>query len=352
MLFTWIGTTWGVPRGLSDVGVRTGDAFGQSVSIGGDSFIVIGSPRADALASNLSEDQGAAYIYRKTESEWPLVSRETWGAQPGDWTGTSVACFNGTSAAVGAPGRDLPGKPNAGIVRTFSALKSSVYSLGSLSSPDPQVGGNFGWALAAGVDPAGLMLVVGAPGQTVQGLNSGAAYVFIRLDGTWSLQATLLHPNPVTSGLFGHSVALLGNWVAIGAPQTTAAGATTPGSVCVFKRSGSTWALDAVLSPSDTTPGPGFGRSVLIRDNPLFFVVGAHAQANWMNETPSGGSAGAVYFFAKLSNVWTQTSKLIGDGGTRDNFGWCLGYAHAKTLIGAPWMDLPSKPLSGALYVH
>ncbi|MEZ5301989.1 MAG: FG-GAP repeat protein [Verrucomicrobiales bacterium] len=119
-------------------------------------------------------------------------------------------------------------------------------------------GDRFGGAVAI----SGDTVVVGALGEDsgASGVNSvpdesassaGAAYVFVRNGGTWSQQAYLKPGNPGASDLFGTSVAVSGDTVAVGARREDGGSSGvngTPnddvpdtGAVYVFVRNGAAW---------------------------------------------------------------------------------------------------------------
>ena len=70
----------------------------------------------------------------------------------------------------------------------------------------------FGSAVAADGDT----VVVGAPGHDLPAPETGAAYVFVRAGGVWTLEAKLspVGPPPITG--FGGSVSVSGDTVVVG----------------------------------------------------------------------------------------------------------------------------------------
>jgi outer membrane protein assembly factor BamB len=88
--------------------------------------------------------------------------------------------------------------------------------LQNLSSPNMSPGQDgFGGSVAI----HGNMLVVGSPGEIVNGVNeAGRVYIFNILNGR--LLAALSTPNPQQYGGFGSSVGLTHNFIAVGAPDT------------------------------------------------------------------------------------------------------------------------------------
>jgi hypothetical protein len=104
--------------------------------------------------------------------------------------------------------------------------------------------------------------VVGAPDG-----GRGSAYVFARNGVTWSQRKELTAADGEADDLFGSSVAISGETVAIGARGDNI---STPfdhydqGSAYVFSRSGSVWSKQAKLIASDGSSQDSFGGSVAI----------------------------------------------------------------------------------------
>jgi FG-GAP repeat len=108
-------TTTSNPTGkLTASDGATGDQFGTSVSIDGDT-IVVGAPNA-AVASN--KDEGAAYIFSKPAGGWTNMTQSaklsSSGGRAGDSYGTSCS-ISGASAAIGAPRAPVAGSFAQGV---------------------------------------------------------------------------------------------------------------------------------------------------------------------------------------------------------------------------------------------
>ncbi len=127
-----------------------------------------------------------------------------------------------------------------------------------LAPPAGQPGDQFGHAVAM----LGTRVVVGAPGDDERGLDAGAAYVFVRRDRAWSLEAKLAPAWLSAGDAFGSSVAIARDVVsredvvAVGAPGDDVirndAGlrlgiAEDRGAVYVFQSQRGAWSLDARL---------------------------------------------------------------------------------------------------------
>ncbi len=112
-----------------------------------------------------------------------------------------------------------------------------------------------------------------------------------------------------------------------------------------------TWALDpiAILTPSDVPAGytNGFASSVAISGN--YFAIGASLDP-WY----SGDAWGAVYVVHRQGLTWTEQVKLsAADGGWLDQFGYSVAMDGDVVVAGAPHYVVdhlsPSGP--GAVYV-
>lgn len=194
-----------------------------------------------------------------------------------------------------------------------------------------------GHAVAVSGDTA----VVGAPLANEGAANdAGSAYVYIRDNGVWVKQAQLVPPTPSLGLVFGISVAVSGETIAIGASQDDEAGSLNSGAVYVFTRSGVSWTLQQRLIASDASAGAGFGRSVAIDGNSL--AVGAHL---------GNGGTGAAYVFTRSGSAWSQQQKLVGsDSATNDFFGDSVGLSGDRLVVGAPRADIAAKVDAGSAY--
>ncbi len=145
-----------------------------------------------------------------------------------------------------------------------------------------QAGDQFGASVAAD----GNLLVAGAPNDDNGSIDSGRAYVLNATTG--ALVATLANPTPAFEDRFGHSVAVSGNTVVVGAPNDDT-GASNSGSVYVFNAT--TGALVATLANPTPAVNDQFGYSVAVSGNTV--VVGA-----FLDDTTAGNSGSAYVFNA------------------------------------------------------
>jgi hypothetical protein len=326
-----------------------GHNFGHSVAISGDT-IVVGAHREGSNATGVNGDQnnilspssGAAYVFTRTAGVWSeqaYLKASNTGTQ--DVFGRSVA-ISGDTVVVAAVSEDsnatgINGDQNnnsanfAGAVyvftRTLGVWSQQVYLKGSNTAQSD----SFGTSISIDGDT----LVVGAQGEnsTSTGVNSqpnnslfgaGAAYVFVREAESWTEQA-YLKSSTAGANVFGRSVSISGDTVVVGANGEDAGDtgvngnevdktANASGAAYVFTRTADVWTQQAYVKASNTGAGDQFGQSVAVLGDTL--LVGAHGESS--NATGVDGnqlddsvaSAGAVYVFTRISDVWSQQSYL------------------------------------------
>jgi hypothetical protein len=137
---------------------------------------------------------------------------------------------------------------------------------------------------------------------------------------------------------FGTSVAISGDTAVVGAPFDDTAARADAGAAYVFRRSGTTWTQEAMLTGADTASGDQFGTSVDIFSGQIgtHLVVGAP-----FDDNPGGTDAGAAYVFTRTGTTWTQSRKvtIAHNRGTNDRFGSSATIARSDALIGVPLDD-------------
>ncbi len=244
--------------------------FGISVATSGN-IVVVGAPFETANGEVLA---GHAYTFN-AETGALVSSLTSPNPQPSGLFGWSVAA-TGNIVVVGALEETVNGQYSAGHAYTFNAETGAL--IGTLTSPNAQPAGAFGWSVAA----RGSVLVVGARGESVNGqVGAGHAYKFSVETG--ALLSTLTSPTPQSLGNFGESVATSGNVLVVGAVGES----DNRGHVYTFNAE--TGALISTLTSPNAQPAGDFGVSVAASGNVL--VVGA------VGETVNRLIAGRAYSF-------------------------------------------------------
>jgi hypothetical protein len=158
---------------------------------------------------------------------------------------------------------------------------------GTLTSPAAVAQDLLGESVAISGDTA----IVGVRGRTVNGYESaGAAYVYTRTGGVWSIEQTLTADVPASGDQFGVAVAISGDTALVGSASHVAVNHHA-GTVTVFKRTGSVWTQSQELYSPSATTDDAFGQAVAVQGDTA--LVGA------MYHGTPGNVAGAVYAFSR-----------------------------------------------------
>jgi hypothetical protein len=375
-IFVRNGTTWTQQAYLKASNTGSSDFFGASVAISGET-VVVGAWGENSNATgingngadNTASDAGAAYVFVRNGTTWTQQAYlKASNTNAEDMFSKSVA-ISGETVVVGADreasnatGVDGNQANNsllkAGAVYIFVRNGTTWTQQAYLKASNTGAGDYFGRSVAM----SGETLAVGADGEAsnATGINgntannsatdAGAVYIFVRNGTTWSQQAYLKASNTEASDYFGHTVAISGETVVVGAwgEDSNATGvngannnsATDAGAVYIFVRNGTTWSQQAYLKASNTGVDDEFGWSVAISGETV--VVGAPEEDS--NATGSNGDetnnsieqSGAVYVFVRSGTTWTQQTYLkASNTGTYDRFGYSVAILDGTVIVGA-----------------
>ncbi len=341
-VFVRSGGYWSLQQKLTASDGAIGDFFGASVAISGDTAVV-----GVTLDDVDYTDQGSAYVFVRNGTTWSqqrkLTASDGW---VGDIFGRSVA-ISGETAVVGAYGDDIY-YADQGSAYVF--VRNGVYwsQQWKLTASDATADDLFGWSVAI----SGDTVVAGAFYDDISSKNDqGSAYVFVRSGSSWSQQQKLTASDGAADDRFGHSVAISGDTVVVGAyydditPSFCICTHHHQGSAYVFVRSGSSWGQQQKLTASDGAADEYFGWSVAISGNTV--VVGAMG-----DDIGSLSDQGSAYIFVRSGSVWNQEQKLTAsDGATSDTFGKSVAISCDTVVVGAPWDNIGSSSDQGSAYV-
>ena len=265
----------------------------------------------------------------------------------------------------------------------------SVAATGYFKAPRAGVGEQFGYALALSAD--GATLAVGAydedsastgtfaPGgmgyQAALDSNgtsdSGAVTVYRRSDSAWSLEAFVKAPRAGRSDQFGYALALSadGATLAVGArfEGSASAGTFAPGgegyqaalesdgsefsgAVTVYRRSGSTWRVEAFVKAPVAGASDDFGSAVALSGDGATLAVGAPGEDSasagtfapggegYQTALDSGGvsksGAVTVYRRSDVDSRWTiEAFVKAPEAGPGDLFGFALALDSSGTTL-------------------
>lgn len=243
--------------------------------------------------------------------------------------GTAVD-IDGTIAVVGAMNDDQTAS-NAGAAYVMSYNGTSWVNVKKLLASDGAAFDLFGSSVAI----SGDYIIVGAPESDPSGNTSrGAAYVYYRNMGgsdQWGQVAKLVAGDGAAGDKFGTSVAISGDNVLVGAPLDDDNMATNSGTVFVFERSGTPGNWVFALKLNDSAAGDNFGISVDLDGD--YGVVGIR------NNDDIGANAGAAFIYDRNAG-WSLAAQLFAsDGLSGDNFGQAVAISGDNIIVGAPLDD-------------
>jgi hypothetical protein len=326
------------------------DEFGGSVSLSGNgNLLAVGATFESSSAigvggsqtNNTAVGSGAVYTYARSGTTWSAQSylkasntesSDSFGSVvrlSSDGGTLVVAAASEDSAATGVNGvQSDNGAPDSGAVYVFTRPSTQWVQQAYLKATNTQSSDFFGATLSVSGD--GNTLVIGAfqEDSAATGVNgsqtnddatdSGAAYVYTRSSGTWSISAYLKASNTAPSDGFGAvAISSDGSMIAVGAggEGSNAAGLngnqnddslSGSGAVYVFVRSGGSWVQRDYVKASNPDAGDAFARPVLSADGSVLIVAatGERSSAVGVNGNQGDNSspiAGAVYAFAAVS---------------------------------------------------
>ena len=293
------------------------DLFGNSVATDGD-VVVVGAPGVDGE----TQDYGAIFIYRFDGSIWVETKITASDGANNDKFGRSVA-LSGNVVITGSDGDDDNGL-GSGSAYIYRYDGRSWMEEAKILASDGAANDEFGVSVSIDGDIA----VVGADGQNENGMIAGAAYVY-RYDparSRWVEEAKLLASDGQSFDFFGHSVAISGNHILVGAPQFFSG---RPGAAYVYEHNGLQWNEQARVCAVDGALEDQFGRTVAIHEDTA--VVGV-----WQDDDNGEESGSAyVYRFVSGSSTWVEQAKVLAsDGSAGDQFGASVSLFRGVVAVG------------------
>jgi len=180
--------------------------------------------------------------------------------------------------------------------------------------------------------------------------NSGSAYIFEKVNGTWGEVKKIVASDRAVNDFFGVSVAINGNFAVVGARSEDEdengnnflSGA---GSVYIYERVSGTWTQIQKIVPTDRASSDNFGQSVAISGD--YIIVGANQEDHDASGLNQLSNAGSVYIFKNINGTWTQVQKIVAnDRAISDQFGYSVAIENNYLVVGAY-----QKSSQGAAYI-
>ncbi len=395
-VFIKTGRVWSQQAYIKASNTDSGDKFGTSVAISGDT-LVVGAPFEQSNASGINGDEsdnsllgsGAAYVFVRNAGIWQQQAYlKGTNNTEGQQFGNAVAMVN-DKIAIGA-WRESNLTLRSGAVYVFER-NSGVWSQHAyLKAPNAETEDRFGESLALTEsttieivlgEPIAVTkstLLIGAPNEDsnaigVNGdqnnnsaLSSGAAYVFEKIGNNWDFQTYLKASNTNNQDNFGTAVDIDGNTLVIsavfeGSSSTGVNGdegdnsSASAGAAYIFTQNQGVWSQQAYLKASNTDSSDQFGQHVSI-DGDIVVVSARWEQSNATGINGNDGdnsvnAAGAVYSYERTNNSW-QFIDYIKQSNTAqspngDWFGTSTTLSNQTLVVGAPWEDSSATGIGG-----
>ncbi len=198
--------------------------------------------------------------------------------------------------------------------------------------------------------------------------DSGAVYVFTRIEGEWQQQAYIKASNTKATQFFGLQLGLSadGNTLAVGVSSESSAAqgingdqvddsANSSGAVYVFVRNNGAWYQESYLKASNAELGDRFGYAIDLSGDGNTLVVGARSEDGSGRSVNSvkdneGRSNGAAYVFTRSGRSWSEQAYLkSSNSDENDSFGSAVSISVDGSTIAvyAPWEDSISTGING-----
>jgi FG-GAP repeat len=241
-VFSYAGGTFTFEKKLVAPDPDTGDRFGLSVAIDGDT-VVVGAESKDRVGVPGGVDAGMAYVFTRAAGAFgagvPIGASD---AKAGDAFGWSVA-ISGSSILVGAYQRNQ----FRGALYPFEKSGATWTPQTAITASDAAPGDQLGVSLTI----HGTVAVAGAFGKSS---FAGAAYVFTKGGAAWTEKQALTSAG--SSGL-GRAVGTFDGAFLIGGPQKSGG----RGEVLVFQKDPIVLVPPAIVT-SDAAASDTFGAAL------------------------------------------------------------------------------------------
>ncbi len=330
-----------------------GNGYSRAVAISGDT-LVVGAYREESNQTTITNgttasdynywtQAGAVYVYKRSGDSWLQEAYiKAANSDRSDYFGTSVAISNDT-IAVGTQHED--------------SNQTTITNGTTASDNDSSTA-------------------------------SGAVYVYRRTNNAWSQEAYIKAANNDSSDQFGIDVSISGDTIVVGAigedsnmTTITNGGWTSSddsnsysGAVYVYKRTDTSWALEAYIKAANNNANDKFGNSVAIAGDTI--AVGASLEdsnqiiitnGTTASDDDSNANSGAVYVYKRSGVDWSQEAFIkASNNDAGDYFGTTVAISDDTIVVAAKYeksnqititngttaSDDNSYNFSGAVYVY
>ncbi|MDB6028162.1 MAG: hypothetical protein JWM68_4385 [Verrucomicrobiales bacterium] len=284
------GSTWVLQATLLEPVLRTEPfiQMGNSVSLSGNTLVA-----GDLNNSSAATSAGAVFVYQRTGTNWAFVT-ELFPNLPLEFEriGASVAIDRDTIiAGTLSDATNVPGAAYVFVRSGTNWIQQQILLLNDVQLSVHSI---------VTVAIEGNIAVLGLPEEVIGGVNSGAAYVFVRIGSTWTLQQKLVPTNAEANLGFGTDVAIQNGQVVVGLPGRTVNGLALAGAFDLFRFNGSSWVLAQEVSATDARADARFGSALDLDSSNIISGAGFDSEA--------AVRAGAAYIYALTPSNETFTA--------------------------------------------
>ena len=318
-------------------GETDNDEFGYSIDINSD---------GDTLAVGTKDLSHNTAVYKYDSGSWSLYGNTI----KNNVSSGNIFTTEGTTPNYGTTISTESGSSG------WANLTTSDETI--LKANNPGTSDQFGYSVAISGDYA----IFGAFREDTSNDDSGAAYIFERINGTWTQVQWLKASEAAEDDYFGYSVAISGDYAIVGAYRESTQGSKS-GAAYIFERNANgSWGTvvsgqsyyneTQKLKASNAGNGDWFGFSVAISGN--YAIVGSTGEDSNADQTNQLGanSSGAAYIFERTGGTWTQVQILkASNAEDLDQFGTSVAISGDYAIVGAPNEDTTSNDDSGAAYI-
>ncbi len=298
-VYRFDGSSWTEEQKLAATSADAEDLFGVSVAIS-DDVAVVGASFDDCP---IGLNCGAAYVFRFDGAMWIEEQILTAvDADVDDEFGLSVS-VDGDVAIVGSPRDFCSSGASCGSAHIFRFDGNAWIEEQKITAPDAAAFDQFGESVAV----SGDTVIVGVQDDNcVVGGACGSAHIY-RFDGSaWGHEQRISPMEDVDN--FGISVSISSDWAVVGAWGGSCLAGPECGSAFVYRFDGLAWGQTQKLTAFDADTLDLFGVSVAISGESI--AVGAYT-----DDCAAGGNCGSAYVFACPGIVSPPTIPTVGNSG-------------------------------------
>lgn len=213
-----------------------------------------------------------------------------------------------------------------GIAETTCSFDVDVIPKNKIVSEDFLKDNQFGSAMAVHEN----FTIIGAPGDDVNGKESGAAYIFRREGEQWIQQSKLLPSGGSELKRFGTAVSICPEYAAV---VEQGRWDLLNSALYIYRKVGDDWVEEAILLPDTETHNDCFGTFVSISDG--YTIVSAQPK------DVSSEDSLSVYVYKRTGETWNLQNRLIPDQtyGRTDRFGQSCLLENGRLFVHTAHLD-------------